>query len=44
MEMNRPYSGSMVPLAYYRKDRRVMSLMIEVNRSLYMEENGDRRE
>lgn len=35
---NWPYAGSLVPLAYYRKDRRVVSIMLEVNRSLYMDE------
>lgn len=36
--MNQPYSGTLVPLNYWRKDRRVTSMMIEVNRSLYMDE------
>jgi N-formylglutamate amidohydrolase len=36
--INRPYTGTMVPMAYYRKDRRVASIMIEANRSLYMDE------
>jgi N-formylglutamate amidohydrolase len=36
--INRPYAGSMVPMAFYEKDRRVASIMIEVNRSLYMDE------
>ena len=34
-----PFSGTLVPLASYRKDRRIMSVMIEVNRRLYMYEN-----
>ena len=34
-----PFSGALVPLASYRKDRRIMSVMIEVNRRLYMNEN-----
>lgn len=34
-----PFSGALVPLAAYRKDRRIMSVMIEVNRRLYMDEN-----
>ena len=33
-----PFSGSIVPLKHYKKDRRVSSVMIEVNRSLYMDE------
>lgn len=36
--LNQPYAGTMVPLAYYQKDRRVASIMIEVNRALYMHE------
>ena len=33
-----PYSGSLVPMAYYKRDHRVASIMIEVNRRLYMDE------
>jgi N-formylglutamate deformylase len=36
--INRPYKGALVPLAFYNKDRRVASIMVEVNRSLYMDE------
>jgi N-formylglutamate deformylase len=36
--LNRPFGGTMVPMRYYRKDRRVMSIMIEVNRGLYLDE------
>jgi len=36
--VNRPYSGALVPAAFYRRDISVMSLMVEVNRSLYMNE------
>jgi N-formylglutamate deformylase len=36
--INQPYAGSIVPIAFYQKDSRVMSIMIEVNRSLYMDE------
>ena len=42
-EMNRPFSGSIVPSRYYGRDRRVASIMVEVNRSLYMDEvSGER--
>ena len=34
---NRPFSGTMVPMRYFRNDRRVMSIMIEVNRRLYLD-------
>ena len=28
----------MVPMRYFRNDRRVMSIMVEVNRGLYLDE------
>ena len=37
VSMNSPYSGSLVPMEYWRKDPDVMSVMIEVNRKLYMD-------
>ena len=42
VEMNRPYAGSIVPLQYYQRDHRVSSIMIEVNRRLYMTPYGKR--
>jgi N-formylglutamate amidohydrolase len=36
--IDRPYAGTMVPMAFYQMDRRVTSIMIEINRSLYMDE------
>jgi N-formylglutamate amidohydrolase len=36
--VNRPFAGALVPMKFYRKDARVSSLMIEVNRRLYMDE------
>lgn len=42
---NTPFAGSFVPIRYYQKDERVESVMIEVNRGLYMDEStGDRSE
>jgi N-formylglutamate deformylase len=35
-----PFSGSIVPLKHYQLDRRVSSVMIEVNRSLYADPLG----
>jgi N-formylglutamate amidohydrolase len=35
-----PFAGAMVPLASYRTDRRILSVMIEVNRRLYMDEHS----
>ena len=38
--MNAPYSGTIVPLPYLWKHSGVRSVMIEVNRGLYLEEDG----
>ena len=40
--INEPFAGTMVPLKFYGKDRRVKSIMIEVNRKLYLEENFEK--
>ena len=37
VELNRPFAGSLVPLEHYQKDPRVSSVMIEVNRGLYLD-------
>lgn len=36
--VDRPYAGTMVPSKFYGTDARVASVMIEVNRGLYMDE------
>lgn len=36
VNINNPYAGSIVPLIHYQKNKSVMSLMIEINRKLYM--------
>jgi N-formylglutamate deformylase len=38
VKLNSPFAGTMVPMKYYLKDNRVSSVMIEVNRKLYMDE------
>jgi len=38
-----PFSGTIVPLKHYHKDKRVASVMIEVNRSLYAHPSGFKR-
>jgi len=38
--VNSPYSGTLVPSAYYRKNPNVWSVMIEANRKLYMDEKA----
>lgn len=40
--INKPFAGTYVPLMHLGRDKRVSSIMIEVNRSLYMNETtGD---
>lgn len=41
--LNRPFSGAMVPGSVHRRDARVHSIMVEVNRSLYMNEDSAER-
>ena len=36
---NQPFRGTIVPMKHYQKDRRVQSLMIEINRWLYLGED-----
>ena len=36
--LNKPYAGTYVPLRFFKKDKRVSSIMIEINRQLYMNE------
>ncbi len=38
VKQNSPFSGTIVPSGSYHKDKRVRSIMIEVNRSLYLDE------
>lgn len=37
--VNRPFAGAIVPMKHYRADPRVKSLMVEVNRRLYLDES-----
>ena len=36
---DQPFSGTIVPMKHYHKDHRVQSLMIEINRWLYLRED-----
>lgn len=36
--INNPFCGTIVPLKFYRKNKNVYSVMLEINRSLYMNE------
>lgn len=38
-----PYSGSIVPMEYYQKDSRVTSIMLEINRGLYLKKNTNEK-
>ena len=38
VELNRPYPGTIVPMSRHGKDVRVHSIMVEVNRALYLDE------
>jgi len=38
--INSPYAGSLVPTKYYMKDNRVKSVMLEVNKKLYLKEDN----
>lgn len=40
VKINNPYSGTIVPLEFYQKDVRVRSIMIEVNRKLFLGKKG----
>jgi N-formylglutamate amidohydrolase len=35
--VDRPYRGTLVPMAHYQRDARVRSIMLEVNRDLYLQ-------
>lgn len=43
VQIDKPFSGTLVPMKHYRKDQRVASIMVEVNRRLYMDEKTGRR-
>jgi len=38
-----PYSGSIVPIHHYNKTKNVLSIMLEVNRALYLDEPGNEK-
>ena len=41
--VDRPFAGALTPASRYRKDYRISAIMIEVNRSLYMDEEAGKR-
>lgn len=44
VQLNSPYAGTIVPIKYYKKKKEVCSIMIEINRDLYMDEQGNHKE
>lgn len=38
-----PYKGSIVPLEFYQKDNRVQTIMLEINRKLYLKEPSNEK-
>jgi len=38
-KINSPYSGCYIPLKHLNKDKRVMGIMIEINKRLYLDSN-----
>ena len=41
--INSPFSGALVPQKYYLKHRNVHSIMVELNRSLYLDQKSGKR-
>lgn len=43
VEVDRPFAGSIVPQSHYQREPRVRSIMVEINRALYMcEQTGSK--
>ena len=41
--VDKPYKGTLVPMDYYQKDKNVHSIMLEINRALYLEEPSNEK-
>jgi N-formylglutamate amidohydrolase/ADP-ribose pyrophosphatase YjhB (NUDIX family) len=41
--VDRPFAGALVPLSHFQRNSRVLALMVEVNRGLYIDECTGRR-
>ena len=44
VKINTPFAGALVPIKYYQQDARVQSVMIEINRSLYLASGCEKSE
>jgi N-formylglutamate amidohydrolase len=43
VDVNSPFKGTIVPLKFYKKENKVQSIMIEINRNIYMDEKTGKR-
>jgi N-formylglutamate amidohydrolase len=41
--VDQPYSGTMVPMQFYKKNKKVQSIMLEINRGLYLNEPSNEK-
>lgn len=41
--INSPFSGTLIPMKYYQKDKNVQGIMIELNRNLYIDKSDFER-
>jgi N-formylglutamate amidohydrolase len=41
--VDKPYEGTIVPMDYYQKDKNVHSIMLEINRALYLDEPSNEK-
>ena len=41
--VDKPYEGTIVPMDYYQKDKNVQSIMLEINRRLYLQEPSNEK-
>lgn len=44
VSINEPFAGTIVPLKFYATDKRVNSIMIEINRKLYLDDDFKKNE
>jgi N-formylglutamate deformylase len=43
VKVNSPFSGAIVPMEFYGRENRVSSVMVEINRKLYMDESTGKK-
>lgn len=42
VDINKPFNGSIVPDIFYKKDNNVQSIMIELNKKIYLDDNYEK--